>query len=362
MSLAASTAYPLVYVLILNWQGWRDTIECLESVFRNDYPNYRVIVCDNGSGDGSLSNIAAWAQGRLDCAVSMSNPLRRHSFPPTAKPLPHVVYNKTQAERGGEGACENARLVLIQTGANLGFSGGNNVGLRYALARNDFGYIWLLNNDTVIDPGALSALVERMRNDQRSGMCGSTLLYYDDPDKAQALCGATYNKWLGTSRLIGSFTRAKQKIDAARIEKKLAFVCGASILVTKAFLQDVGLLGEDYFLYYEELDLALRARGRYTPAYAVQSVVYHKEGASIGGDNRRINNKSLAADFYNIRNRLVVARKFYPYTLPTVYLGLMVTVLRRVARKQWSRIPMILKVALFPRRYAVANGRLIKTT
>lgn len=355
-------AFPLVYILILNWNGWQETIECLESVFRNGYPNYRVIVCDNGSGDDSLANIAAWAEGRLDCAVSPDNLLRSCSFPPIPKPLLYVTYDKAQAESGGKGVEEGAQLVLIQTGSNLGFSGGNNVGLRYAQAQNDFGYVWLLNNDTVISPDALNALVEKMRSNQQAGMCGSTLLYYDDPAKVQALCGATYNKWLGTSRLIGSFIPVPQKINAVRIEKKLAFICGASILVTKSFLNDIGLLGEDYFLYYEELDWALRAGSRYTLAYAVQSVVYHKEGASIGGSNRQINNKSLIADFYGIRNRLFIARKYHSYSLPTVYLGLIITVLRRVARKQWSRIPMVLRVALFPRKYAVDNGQLTKIT
>jgi GT2 family glycosyltransferase len=356
------TASPFVYILILNWNRWKDTIECLESIFRGDYPRYRVIVCDNGSSDESLANIAAWAEGRLDCAVPHYNPLRSLSFPPTPKPLAYVTYDKAQAERGGEDTGATAQLILIQTGENLGFSGGNNVGLRYALARDDFDYVWLLNNDTVIKPDSLSALVGKMQNNQRAGMCGSTLLYYDDPNKAQALCGATYNKWLGTLRLIGSFTQMPQKIDAVRIEKKLAFICGASMLVSKHFLRNIGLLGEEYFLYYEELDWALRSGNRYPLSYAEQSVVYHKEGATIGGSNRSIDNKSLVADFYGIRNRLIIARKFHPYTLPMVYMGLIVTALRRVARKQWNRIPMILKVALFPRKYAVIKEQLIKIT
>lgn len=123
-----------VYVIILNWNGWEDTIECLESVFRNIYPSYTVIVCDNGSHDGSLERIKLWAEGKLDVLVPSHNPLRPLSYPPVIKPIPYIEYYREDAEKGGinDGKIP---LVLIQTGGNLGFAGGNNVGLRYILAR-----------------------------------------------------------------------------------------------------------------------------------------------------------------------------------------------------------------------------------
>jgi GT2 family glycosyltransferase len=137
--------YPLTYILILNWNGWRDTIECLESVLRINYPNYRVIVCDNKSTDNSYDNIKGWAHGYLSVHTTESNPLRGLSFPPIPKPVPYEEYDHLLAEKGGKPQ-ESEKLILIQNGDNLGFAGGNNVGLRYAMARADFEYIWLLNN------------------------------------------------------------------------------------------------------------------------------------------------------------------------------------------------------------------------
>ena len=204
---------PKVYIVILNWNGWKDTIECLESVFRNDYTNYQVIVCDNASEDGSLKHIAAWATGGLDVYVPPEAFLRYSSFPPGHKPIPSVQYDRQEAEAGGKPGNDNVQLLLIQTGTNLGFASGNNVGLRYALARDDFEYVWLLNNDTVIRPDALSKLIIRIKENPKIGMCGSTLLYYHDPRLIQAAGGGHYNKWLGTTRHLAAFKSLDETVD-----------------------------------------------------------------------------------------------------------------------------------------------------
>src|SRR5690606_5006085 len=104
-----------------------------------------------------------------------------------------VEYDREKAERGGAPAEHDIPLVLVRTGANLGFAGGNNVGLGYALARPDVDAVWLLNNDTVVHPEAARALIEIMARDPGIGICGSTLLYYDRPELVQALGGARYN-------------------------------------------------------------------------------------------------------------------------------------------------------------------------
>lgn len=331
-----------VYILILNWNGWKDTIECLESVFRNQYEDYQVIVCDNNSQDGSLEYIKLWAKGYLEPLVAQNHPLRNLSFPPVKKPIPYIEYDRKQAEAGGNKGDSGTRLILIQTGANLGFAGGNNVGLRYALARNDFDYVWLLNNDTVIKPDALTHMVRRMKEKPQAGMCGSTLLYYHEPEKVQALGGAVYNKWFAIPRHIGTFRKASEPIDREYVESKMKYVVGASMLVSKWFLKDIGLMCEDYFLYFEELDWAMRARGYYTFAYAPKSIIYHKEGASIGSGSKA--EKSVTADYYGIKNRLVFTRKFFPSLLFTVYLGLLVTAIRRIYRKQFDRLRIIINI------------------
>lgn len=307
-----------IYIILLNWNGWRDTIECLESVFRNNHPNYQVIVCDNGSRDDSLKQIKDWADGRRDAPLSDSNPLQSLSYPPVLKPVSYAEYERAEAEAGGNSKGNSARLVLIQTGANLGFAGGNNVGLRYALQRDDFDYIWLLNNDTVIESDALTHLIRRMKENPDAGMCGSTLPFYQDPRKIWALGGATYNKWLAKPCCIGLFQSKENTVDPQQIEPHLGYIAGASMLVSRDFLRDIGLMSEDYFLYFEELDWAVRSRGRYRLAYAPESIVYHKVAAST---IQNIDYKDTSvSDYFMFRNSLFFTHKYFPVALPLVLL------------------------------------------
>lgn len=345
-----------VYIVIVNWNGWRDTIECLESVFRIEYPDYQVIVCDNGSTDGSLDHIKEWAAGRV-CAPSSANRVLRHLVtPPIRKPLPFAEYDRTAAEAGGHAERAGVPLILVDVGTNLGFAGGCNVGMRFALARGDCAYAWLLNNDTVITPDALTALVSRMQERPDAGQCGSRLLFYDDPTLVQALGGARYNRWLALTRHIGAWTSANQPIDIADVESRMDYVIGASLLVSRSFLIDVGLLEESYFLYYEEIDWATRAKGCYGIAYAHDSVVYHKEGRAIGSSSSAAQ-KSRTADFYGICNRLRFTRARHPLALPTVYLGLLVAIANRLRRHQPERALDILRIMFSPRRYSSGAGR-----
>ena len=289
---------PKVFIVILNWNGLGDTLECLESLKNLNYPNFEVIVVDNDSLDGSEE-------------------ILRERYP---------------------------QHTVIQSGANLGFAGGTNVGLRYAL-EHDTNYAWLLNNDTLVELDALTELVKRMREKPDAGLCGSTLVYHHDRSKIQAYGGATYNKWLSTSRHIGQDAPKGEEVHAEEVEAQLDYLVGASCLVSRPFLEEVGLMSEDYFLYFEEVDWAARAKGRYTLAFAPKSVVYHKEGGSIGSSSDGAK-KSRLADYYGVRNRLLYTRKHAPEALPSVYLGLLVTLAKRVQRKQWERIPMILGLVL----------------
>jgi len=303
---------PKVAIVVLNWNGWQDTIECLESVFRNEYPRYQVIVCDNDSQDGSLGHIKAWAEGRLE----------------------YVEYDRAQAEAGGDPKSSDARLVLIKTGANLGFAGGNNVGLRYALA-NNFDFAWLLNNDTVIKPDALTYLVERMQENPRAGICGSTVAYYRDITRVEAWGGAFYDKWLAVGKHLGISRPVSAPVDVKAVERKMDYVFGAAMFVSRDFLLDVGLMSEDYFIYCEEIDWAIRARGRYALAYAPKSIVYHKGSRSIGSAG------SSLSKYYEMRNRMVVTRKHFPYALPTVYLGVVVEMIGMFLRGEWGGAKII---------------------
>jgi len=333
----------LVYIIILNWNGWQDTIECLESVFRNNYSNYKVIVCDNDSHDGSLDKIKNWAEGKIQTSISSNIRSSKCTYSFVNKPIAYIEYTREQAEIGK--LCdEESSLILIQTDANLGYAGGNNVGLRYAL-RKEFDYIWLLNNDTVIEENSLVYLIDKMKINSSIGMCGSTVFYYDEPNTVQAFGGATYNKFTGIPKLYNKSDGINfPKEDM--VEKKIYYILGASMLVSKKFLRDIGLISEDYFLYHEEIDWITRAKGRYKIAYASKSIIYHKEGGSTGS-NHNMRKSSFLSDYHMIKNRLIFTKKFFPYLLPTVYLCLLVTLFNRMRRGQWDRVKMVIKIMLF---------------
>jgi len=328
------------YVLLVNWNGWGDTLECLESVFRSRDIAFRVIVCDNGSRDGSLEHLQAWADGRLDARPSCSGALRQLSSPPLAKPIRWTEYAAEEAVGGGDPE-DVSPLVFIRAGENLGFAGGNNLGLRYLLARGDADYVWLLNNDTVVEPQALSRQLTRMQQQPDAAMCGSTLLEYERPAKIQARAGGWYCKWIGLPWHLGQLARDGAPCDPSAIERRMNFVVGASLLVSMEFVRDVGLMCEDYFLYFEELDWALRGKGRYRLVYAPDSRVYHKIGRSIGtrSDPRH---KSLVCDFFALRNRLLFTRRYFPWALPSVYLTVVGALLLRVLLGRWQHARMVL--------------------
>jgi len=305
-----------VYIIIVNWNGWRDTVECLESVFRMDYKSFKVVVCDNDSRDSSLNNIEDWANGRFILDPIQGHPLHALSSPPVQKPVTLKRYLQHEAEQSSAPR-DNERLILIRNERNLGFAGGNNVGLRYALAHADLSYAWLLNNDTVVQKDALTCLVRRMHERSDAGMCGSTIPYYSDPDRIWALGGGAYNKWIARSRSIGYLQSMRQSIPRDKIEAKIDYIVGASMLVSRAFLEDIGLVNEDYFLYYEEYDWALRARRKYKLAYAHDSIVYHKAGAST----ETVFKKGLTRNspiWHEMRSHLRFTRRFFPLLLPVV--------------------------------------------
>jgi GT2 family glycosyltransferase len=322
-------------IVIVNWNGWRDTLECLESLLRMDSPDYTVIVCDNGSSDGSLERIAAWARGAEPYLPPDGGPLAALTVPPVVKPVSCRLYQRGAAESGGD-VQDDPRLVLIQNGANLGFAGGNNTGLRYALRRGGFDYCWLLNNDTVVKPDTLACLINRLRERPGAGLCGSTLLYHDQPERVQALGGAAYNKWFGLSRHIGEGQAvATCKMVEPTVEARLDYIMGASMLATREFLLQVGLLNEEYFLFYEEIDWALRAKGRFQLAYASRSIVYHKGGRSTGSGPQSPS-RSETAEYYALQSRLRFTREHYPLCSGTVLLWIGLSFIRYLLCFKWK--------------------------
>jgi len=159
----------------------------------------------------------------------------------------------------------------------------------------------------------------------------------------QARGGGWYCKWIGLPWHIGQLGRANDEINISRVERWMNYVVGASLCVSRDFLEQIGLMCEDYFLFFEETDWAARSKGRFRLAYAQESVVYHKVGQSIGTSSVP-SKKSLTCDFFALRNRLKFSRCYYPYTLPTIYVGLMFSLLIRCLSGRWDLAGMILDI------------------
>jgi GT2 family glycosyltransferase len=282
------TAAPNVMIVILNWNRLRDTAECLGSVSGIDYPNFGIVVVDNGSDDGSAAEI-------------------RRAFP-------HVL--------------------LIENRENLGFAEGNNVGIRHALKRGA-DYVWLLNNDTVVDPRALTAMVESAERNRDIGILGSKIRYYDQP-QILWFAGATIDWEHAISAHIGRLEKDTGQYDR---EREVDRVTGCSMLIRRKVFEDIGLFDEKFFLYAEEVDLCVRARKMgYRNYYVPKSVVYHKISASSGE-----NSVPLYA-YYNTRNFLYLIRKNIPFPKREYYLA------RSVVRVLFAAKGTICRM-IFPRLF-----------
>jgi GT2 family glycosyltransferase len=332
------SSQPRVYVILLNWNGWRDTIECLESVFRLNYNWFSVIVCDNASSDGSIGKIEEWATGRQTASCG-SPDLARLVLPSIPKP---VAFESISASRAvTTSPSPGVRLLLIQTGGNLGFAGGNNVGIRYALGCGDCDYVWLLNNDTVVEPDSLSAMVRMTEADPMLGICGSQLRSYAPPHEILTMGGRRYSRWSGRTRPLQELATPQVSTASGAPD----YVEGASMLISRRCLEAVGLLEESYFLYYEELDLVGRAQPIFNFGYSAASIVYHKEGASIGTASARANRSALS-EFYQARNRIVFTRHHHAWFLPSVLAVTGLSVLQRIMIGRPKNAGAILRGAL----------------
>lgn len=324
---------PKVVIVVLNWNGWPDTVECVESILRADYSNIQIVICDNGSGDGSAERLREWADGTLEVESAVTEGGHRWAYRPVPKPLPYAQY--TRALENPRFGTHDPKLIFVRVEKNLGYAGGNNIGLEYALAQPDVDYVWILNNDTVVERDTLARMVASAEGDSRIGVVGSTLLHYRSPHAVQALGGGRFSRFSGRDHQIGRgrrhHTHATQAFD-------LEHVVGASMLVRTATIREVGLIEESYFLYREETDWCIQMRQRnWRLRYCPGAVVWHKEGRSIG-------HKSYLHDYYSVRNMLFLMQKFYPKNLPLAILFLAsIAIPPKVCRLQFKRLKYVLK-------------------
>ena len=262
-----------VEVVVLNWNGWRDTLVCIASLHKLDYPNFGLIVVDNGSSDGSQDQIEA-------------------RFP---------------------------AIKVLQTGANLGFGGGCNAGIRRALEQGA-DYVWLINSDTTVDVSALTELVRVADGQAEVGAVGSVLYEADQPEQVQLWGGGKVHLWTGFSR--------HQTCPA-----QLDFVSGASMLLRRKALEQVGLFDDQtFFMYWEDSDLGFRLRqAGWMLAVAEKSRVWHKLSASLGKGSRQL-------DLYFTQSGVRFLRRYAPVASVSVFSMVARMLLKRLLLGDFGRV------------------------
>lgn len=331
------------YVVLLNWRGWRDTIACLETLLASSGVPIRVVVCDNASGDGSLEHIAAWAQG-LATAEVPGDPRLARLFGKRERAPHWQQIDRADAETGRFD--RDADLVLVDNGANLGFAAGNNVGLRLALSQDDMDCVWLLNNDTLVEPDCLLQMRRKLAAAGDRAVCGSVIHFFDKPEIIQALGGNRFNHHTGVAaRSEGRFLHEADMPCTDSVARQLDYVSGCSMLLPRAFLEEVGLLGEDYFLYYEEIDWFTRNAGRFPIAIARSARLYHREGSAIGSPGWQRAASSFS-DGHMYRSRLIFMRKYHARWLPLCYLAVAAEAGKQALRGRYANARMALAVML----------------
>jgi len=224
---------PLVYAVILNWNRCEDTLACLASLSRLDYPNLRVLLVDNGSSDGTPEAVA-------------------RQFPDV-----EVIVNES----------------------NLGFAAGCNVGLRHALERGA-DYIFLLNNDTLVDPAALNHLIAL--SGPNVGIVAPKIYYAADPTRIWSVGGMRHPLTLEKTG------DGRGQIDVGQWDDVMErdYLVGCALLLSRRLLTEVGLFDERFFMYYEDSDLSLRARqAGFRLLLSPQARVWHKVAVSSGGSD-----------------------------------------------------------------------------
>lgn len=245
---------PSVFIILVNWNRVQDTLECIASLREKPYPNSHIVVVDNGSSDDSVERI----------------------------------------RRNG---CD---LILLEAGKNLGFTGGNNLGIKYALEHNA-DYVLLLNNDALIAPDALEKMVAVAESDEKIGIVTPKILYHPERDRIWA-AGTKYYGWCMTTRLTGY---RQKDVGQYAGERDLSWAVGCAMLIKKEVLTEVGSLNDELFAVGEDLDYGLRTiKQGYRIRYVPSAVVWHKESISAGGHD------APQYVYYQTRNLVVLQRRW----------------------------------------------------
>jgi len=246
------------YAIVLSWNGREDTLRCLESLTRTESPELAIVCVDNGSSDGSQRAI-------------------RERFP---------------------------RVTLIEAGANLGYSGGNNLGLRHALEQGAR-WLMLVNNDTTVAADVVAGFERAARARPRAGMLAGKVYFAERPQTIW-FAGQRVNELLGYSGRPRGYGRR----DGPRYSRvrRTGRAVGALMAISHEAIEAAGLLAEDLFLYAEDVDWALRIRAAgFEVAFAPDARAWHRVSSSSGGAAA-----STHTLYYGVRNTIAVLERRRP--------------------------------------------------
>lgn len=243
---------PSVCAVVLNWNALDDTTECIESLKNVHYANLKIVIVDNASNDGS--------------AVKLSQ-----------------LYPD---------------MSILKLNHNGGYAAGNNAGIRWGL-QNGFDYILVINNDTIVEPGFLTPLVEAIEANPSIGIITGKVLYYEERNRIYSAGG--YFSKLYCAGINGRFKENDEFLANEEKIQEISFVPGCMMLIHRKVFEDLGLMDEMYFLYFEDLEFSRRVSKKYTLAYVPSSRIYHKSG---GGT--RWSNYTPTYIYYHSRNRIWV--------------------------------------------------------
>jgi hypothetical protein len=329
-----------IAIILLNYNSWLDTLECLESLLKQqtDY-SATIFVVDNSPENESVNEIKNWAKGKKNEKLEFIYP--EITSPSAIKPI--SIQYLLEDDLNQSELIEN--IILIKAKTNSGFSAGNNVVLKYLKDQpNEYDWIWLLNNDTVVKSNGIKNIFSQITPfENELILFGTPLMEYYKPDYIQAI-GGKYNKYIGRPSIVGA--GLKKNLNRRIEEFKVDYPIGASMILTKKSLQRLGLLSEFYFLFFEELDWTTRIKklGGHLKIISVFDIL-HKQGSSTKQNVKTDYNVFMEALL--IRNRLVYARKYNKSNLIIIKFSIIFLVIpKKILNRQFGLVKELFKISL----------------
>lgn len=302
-------------VVLVSYDTGAVLLDCVESLLvaaqAPGAPAVRVLVVDNASPDDTLARLRTWASGEEPWSG------QGLPFTPRASRDPVTLDIRDLATDGRHptlGTAAEGVVGFLQAGSNDGFAAGVNRGLETFRAMPEVEAFWILNSDAMTEADTPAALVRAMRATPDFGIIGGRTFYTVPPLTIQT-DGGRVDLWTG--RLLPATLGRTGRDVPGPAPADLDYIPGCHMLISRAFLDQAGLMPEDYFLYFEEIDWCMR-RGDLPLIWVEDAPIHHHGGASIGSQTFDAGPSPLAA-YWMFRNRLRFVRRWNPKGLPTAF-------------------------------------------